>query len=380
MSNASSTRTSNARVSSTIFCEFGAKRAMPSSFWRSPASVGASVPVAVAGAWLKVRRCWSMRSFPNSRYAYIRSWHKAAVTQTISDNVNKHKLPGKLPEHASMAAILSPHQSMCATGQLSSQLMSTPTPAASGTTPWLALLSIALGASLAPLDSSVNVAFPAIISAFARPITDIRWVIIVYVLVYASLPLVFGRAGDVFGHRRVFLFGLGWCAVAYLGCALASQFHWLLLARINQGVGSALILATAPALFTLTLPAGQRTRGVALYTLAFAISATLGPLIGGALVQSFGWPAVFWMRIPIALAAIIMTLALVPAAPRSDAGNRDGARFDPLSGIALALGLAATLLVLGQGAHFGWTSPITLALGGTGVIMLWQFSTQRSSW
>ena len=240
-------------------------------------------------------------------------------------------------------------------------------------TPWLALLSVALGASLAPLDASVNAAFPSIISAFERPIADIRWVIIVYVLTYASLPLVFGRAGDVFGHRRVFLLGLMWSAIAYLGCALASQFHWLLLARINQGVGSALILATGPALVTLTLPVEQRTRGIALYTFAFATSQALGPLIGGALVQWFDWPAVFWMRIPIAVVAMIMIFAWVPAPPLAQSAAAAKARFDPFSGIALALGLAATLLVLGQGAHFGWNSPITAALALTGAAMLWLF-------
>jgi EmrB/QacA subfamily drug resistance transporter len=256
--------------------------------------------------------------------------------------------------------------------------MSTSAPnAARGPTPWLALLSIALGASLAPLDSSVNAAFPSIISHFARPIADIRWVIIVYVLTFASLPLVFGRAGDLFGHRRIFILGLAWCAIAHLGCSLASQFHWLLFARINQGVGTALILATAPALITLTLPVEQRTRGIALYTLAFASSQTLGPLVGGALVQSFGWPAVFWMRIPIALVAIVMTFALVPAPVKShinpDNASSKANALDPLTGLALAFGLAATLLFLGQGGHFGWTSPTTMMLAVTGVTLLWLF-------
>ena len=247
----------------------------------------------------------------------------------------------------------------------------------SSRTPWLVLVSIALGGSLAPLDSAVNVAFPAITSAFERPIADIRWVIIVYVLTYASLPLMFGRAGDVFGHRRVFLFGLVWCAFAYLGCMLATQFQWLLLARINQGVGSALVLATAPALITLTLPAAQRTRGIALYTLAFALSAALGPLIGGALVQTFGWPAVFWMRIPVALIAVAMTLLFVPAPRLAKSNKAATGQFDPLSGVALAVCLATTLLVLGQGAPFGWTSPITLALAVTSIFMLWQFTMRQ---
>ena len=204
------------------------------------------------------------------------------------------------------------------------------------------LLSVALGTSLAPMDSSVNAAFPAITNAFSLSVTDIRWVIIVYVLTYASLPLAFGRVGDLFGHRRVFLLGLIWSAIAYLGCALATQFHWLLLARINQGIGTALLLATAPALVTLSMPPEQRTRGIALYVSAFAASQTIGPLLGGALVQWFDWPAVFWMRIPIALVAIVLTITMIPTPPKP----QQRVAFNPLSGIMLSIGLAATLLML----------------------------------
>jgi predicted MFS family arabinose efflux permease len=233
--------------------------------------------------------------------------------------------------------------------------------------------SIALGASLAPLDSAVNAAFPTITGHFARTVADIRWVIIVYVLTYAALLLGFGRLADLVGHRRVFLAGLAWCAVALSLCALAQHFEALLAARVAQGVGTALVLASAPALVTLTLPPSRRTRGIAVYTLGFALAATLGPLAGAALVQHFGWPAVFWMRVPLALVAIALTLWQVPA-PRPPL---DGQRFDGLSGITLALGLATTLLALGQGGHFGWGSPTTLALAASGVVLLALFARRQ---
>jgi len=256
--------------------------------------------------------------------------------------------------------------------------LSTPPPAsptaAAAARPWLAVASVALGASLAPLDSAVNTAFPTIIAAFGQPVPAIRWVIIVYVLTYAALLLGFGRLADAAGHRRVFLGGLAWCAVALSLCALAERFETLLAARVAQGVGTALVLASAPALVTLTLPPRQRTRGIAVYTFGFAVAATAGPVLGGALVQHFGWPAVFWMRVPIALAAIALTLWRVPAPVRGDAG----ARFDPVSGIALALGLAGSLLALAQGGHFGWGSATTLALaaGGAGALA-WFVLRQR---
>jgi len=230
-----------------------------------------------------------------------------------------------------------------------------------------------VGASLAPLDSAVNAAFPTITAFFDQPVSSIRWVIIVYVLTYASLLLAFGRLADLFGHRRVFLAGLAWNAVALSLCALANEFQWLLAARLCQGVGTALVLASAPALVTLSLPQEQRTRGIAVYTFAFASAATAGPLLGGALVQAFGWPAVFWMRVPIALVAIVATLALVPAPPRA----APGARFDGASGAALALGLATALLAAGQGGHFGWGSPETLGLAVVGAGLLAWFTRRQ---
>jgi len=239
--------------------------------------------------------------------------------------------------------------------------------------PGLALASIALGASLGPLDSAVNVAFPNITAAFAQPVSAMRWVVIVYVLTYASLLLAFGRMADLFGHRRVFLAGLVWCTAALALCAVAQAFPWLLGARVAQGVGTALLLASAPALVTLSLPPEQRTRGIAVYTFAFACASAVGPVAGGLLVQAFGWPAVFWMRVPLAVAAIVLTLRHVPAPEPAAAG----ARFDGLSGAALALGLAGVLLGTGQGGNFGWSSPFTLALLLGGAALLAFFARRQ---
>lgn len=239
---------------------------------------------------------------------------------------------------------------------------------------WLVLATIALGASLAPLDSAVNVGFPAITAAFAQPVENIRWVVIVYVLTYASLLLGFGRIADLFGHRRVFLAGIVWCMVALSLCALAPDFATLLAARVAQGVGSALVLATGPALVTLSLPPEQRTRGVGVYTFAFAAAATVGPLAGGALVQLFGWSAVFWFRIPVAVVALGLTLALVPAPQRR---ATDAGRFDPWTGLALAAGLAALLLAMGEGRHFGWSSAPTLGLAVAGSVCLVLFHRRQ---
>jgi MFS family permease len=235
------------------------------------------------------------------------------------------------------------------------------------------LAAVCLGASLAPLDTSVNVAFPAITADLDQPVAEIRWVVIVYVLTYGALMLGFGRLADVVGHRRVFLAGLAWSAVAFALCAAAPDFELLLAARVGQGVGAALLLASAPALVTLSLPESRRTRGVAIYTFAFAVSNMLGPLVGGALVQRYGWPSVFWFRILVALAAIALTLYAVPPASARDPRTR----ADPVTGALLAAGLAAGLLALSQGGTLGWRSAETLVLAGTGLGLLVAFTHRQ---
>src|SRR5262245_18333337 len=116
---------------------------------------------------------------------------------------------------------------------------------------WLRLVLAGLGTSVVPLDTAVNIAFPDMTASFGLPIQTIQWVVICYVLTYASLMLAFGRVGDIFSHGRVFRIGLLWSAVAYLLCAAAPSYGWLLFCRFLQGVGASLIVSCAPALVTL---------------------------------------------------------------------------------------------------------------------------------
>lgn len=216
-----------------------------------------------------------------------------------------------------------------------------------------------LGVSAAPLDSSVNIAFPDITASFGLPVESIQWVIIGYVLTYASLVLGAGRLGDVIGHRRVFLTGILVTLVALLACAAAPAFGWLIAARIAQGVGSALLLGAGPALITLAYPESQRLRTIGIYTLCFGLSGAVGPALGGLLVTHFGWPGVFWFRTPVLLVALAV-LAVTPV-PRPPAGTVP-ARFNALGGGSLVAALVCLLLALGQGQRLGWTSVWTVLL------------------
>jgi MFS family permease len=204
-------------------------------------------------------------------------------------------------------------------------------------------LAVGLGATLVWLDFAVNVAFPDIVQSFALVIGDVQWVVIAYVLTYTSLMLIVGRIGDMLGHARVFRLGLLWSAAAFVCCALAPSFPLLLLSRFLQGVGAALILSCGPALATSLDSEERRSRVLGAYTMMMALGATLGPILGGALTATWGWPAVFWFRLPVALAALA-ALGRLRAAPRTAAGER----VDIAGALLLIAGLVAFVLALNR--------------------------------
>lgn len=180
------------------------------------------------------------------------------------------------------------------------------------------LVVVGIGTAAVQLDTAVNIAFPAITRGFGLAIDEIRWVVISYVLTYASLLLAFGRLGDRIGHARVFRVGLVVTVVAQLLCAWAGSFETLLAARVLQGVGAALVLSVGPALTTGLFEESRRTRVLGSYAMMIGVAATLGPWIGGALVAIWDWPGVFWFRVPVALVALaLFHPALAPADPRA---------------------------------------------------------------
>jgi len=209
----------------------------------------------------------------------------------------------------------------------------------------LGTAAICLATLAQPLDSSVNVAFPDIVNSFHLAVADIQWVVISYTLTYAALMLVCGRAGDLFGHRPIFLIGSATGTLAFLCCTIAPTYGWLLAARVLQGIAAALSLSCGPALITALYPQDQRTRALGVYTLMFGIGGALGPLVGGPLVQAWGWPAVYAFRVPIALGALALGFTL-PAK-----SQRAGGRFDGLGATLLVVAIAALLLALNQLQH-----------------------------
>ena len=220
------------------------------------------------------------------------------------------------------------------------------------------LIVILLGTLLGPLDSAVNIAFPDITMSFGIELKAIRWVVIAYVATYASLMLVFGRIGDLFGHQRVFGSGLLVCIAGFVICSQAKDYNWLLSARALQGLGTAMVLSCGPALATNLFGEHFRSRILGIYSMAFGLGGAVGPSIGGVLVDLWGWPAVFWFRIPLALTAFVILIVLqMPPSPRAHG------RFDLTDSFLLAGATGLFLLFLSQ-FELASTYPVHFGLLG----------------
>lgn len=212
---------------------------------------------------------------------------------------------------------------------------------------YLGLFVVSLGASLATMDVAVNVAFPAITAAFALDTRAIRWVVVYYVVTYACLTLAFGRLGDAIGHRRVFRAGLFVALGGYLGCALAPSYQTLLLARVVQGVSTALLLSCAPALCTQLFDETRRTHALGTHAAMTSVAATFAPVLGGLCIAWMDWSGVFWMRMPF----VAIALALLHRLPKLDHTSQAADRFGLASlAAAIALLLLAPSTLDGDGS------------------------------
>ena len=224
------------------------------------------------------------------------------------------------------------------------------------------LLIAGLSGLLASLDTSVNIAFPAITQAFEINLMSIQWVVVSYVLTYASLLLGCGRLADLFGHWRILTIGLLTSTAAFVVCGSAQTFTWLLMGRMLQGVGVALVFGSAPALVTLAVTGAERARALGFYQMNLATGFAIGPLLGGVLVDVFGWRGVFLYR---ALPALIITwFTSGHNQTGQGAGSRE--RFDLLGAVTLTLGTAGLLLAMSRSRDLGWMAPEVLVLAGAG--------------
>lgn len=227
------------------------------------------------------------------------------------------------------------------------------------------LAVVGLGTFMAALDGSVvNIALPLIQRDYGVPMATVTWVVTAYLLAISSLLLAFGRLGDIHGYRRLYAAGFAVFGAASLLCGLAPSLGWLVLARVVQGTGAAMLMAVGPALLTAAFPPGERGRALGLQATATYTALTVGPSLGGWIAGHLGWPWVFFVNLPVAAAGCLAARAL----PSDGQGSCQP--FDLAGAALLAAGLVALLVALTRGEEWGWRSPAVEALLAAGALLL----------
>jgi EmrB/QacA subfamily drug resistance transporter len=217
----------------------------------------------------------------------------------------------------------------------------------------LVLATCCMSLFIVGLDSTVvNVALPTMRRELHAPVSGMQWTIDAYTLVLASLLMLGGSTGDRLGRKHVFRVGLLIFVAASAACALAPSLGWLIGFRMLQAIGGSMLNPVAMSIITNTFTErAERARAIGIWGGVVGFSQALGPLIGGALVDSVSWRAIFWVNVPVGVAAVVLTTLLVPnskaAKPR---------RIDPVGQVLVIIILGSITYAIIEGPDAGWTS------------------------
>ena len=224
---------------------------------------------------------------------------------------------------------------------------------------WWTLAAMCFALFMVMLDNTVvNVALPSIQRSFDASLSSLEWTINAYSLSFAVLLVTGGRLGDIFGRRKVFLIGVVIFAAASATIGFAPTEGWLVASRAIQGCGAALMMPGTLSIITNTFPPAERGKAIGMWAGVSAIALALGPLLGGWLTEDVSWRAIFFINIPVAIVAVIVTLFAT-----HESRDETATREVDYPGIAtLTIGLTALVLALVEANSWGWGSPQIIGL------------------
>ncbi|HSP09299.1 MAG TPA: DHA2 family efflux MFS transporter permease subunit [Candidatus Dormibacteraeota bacterium] len=216
--------------------------------------------------------------------------------------------------------------------------------------PWLILVVLTTGFFMILLDTTiVNVAIPAMSTALNTTLDQILWVLNAYILVYAVLLITAGRLGDLFGQRTLFAVGLFVFTLASALCGISQTVNELIAARILQGVGGALLTPQTLAILTSIFPPERRGAAFGVWGGVAGLATIAGPTIGGAIITYISWRWIFFINVPIGIAALIATFAIIPDLRP---GRRQG--WDLVGVVLASAGLFGIVFGLIEGQRYNW--------------------------
>ncbi|WP_366922904.1 MFS transporter [Metallumcola ferriviriculae] len=233
---------------------------------------------------------------------------------------------------------------------------------------WI-LFAVAVGTFMGPLDSSVvNIALPSISAFYNVTLSTVEWVVMSYLLVISSLLLTYGRMGDLYGHRKIYISGFAIFTIGSLLCAVSPTIAWLIIFRALQAIGAGMMMSMGPAIITDITPPRERGKSLGVVAVSVSVALTAGPVLGGFLTNTFGWESVFLINIPIGILAIILALKVIPPT-----GGDEAQPFDIAGSTLLFLALISILYSLSNGQSMGWTNPLVIGLLAAGIVIMISF-------
>jgi EmrB/QacA subfamily drug resistance transporter len=236
---------------------------------------------------------------------------------------------------------------------------------------WWTLAAMCFALFMVMLDNTVvNVALPSIQRDLHASISGLEWTVNAYTLTFGTLIVTGGRLGDLFGRRRMFLFGVVVFALSSAGIGLSPSDAWLVAGRAVQGIGAAFMMPATLSIITNAFPAHERGKAIGTWAGVSAIALALGPVLGGALVEHVSWRAIFYLNLPVAAGALLVTLY----ATKESRDETVEPSVDITGVLLLSGGLGALVLALVEGNSWGWDSTRIVVLLAASVVALVGFA------
>jgi EmrB/QacA subfamily drug resistance transporter len=241
---------------------------------------------------------------------------------------------------------------------------------------WWTLLAVCIATFMLLLDITiVNVALPAIQRALKASFSDLQWVVDAYALALATCVLTMGALADLYGRKRLFIIGITLFTLASVACGLSNDALFLIIGRGVQGIGGAMMFATALALLSQEFHGKERGTAFGLWGATIGAAVAVGPLAGGMLTSWLSWRWIFLVNIPVGIVAVFLS-----ARELHESSDPEHSRLDPPGLVTLTGGLLCLILALIEGNKHGWTSGLILGLIVAAAILLGLFvATQLRS-
>ncbi len=235
---------------------------------------------------------------------------------------------------------------------------------------WFILCTVLLGASMSALDVSiVNVAMPTLNSTFKVSVSVIEWVAIAYTLSLTVFLPLFGKLADMYGRSRLYNIGFIVFSAGSLFCGLSPSVGYMIVSRIIQAIGAGLLQANSVALITHAFPSSERGKAIGIQGAVQAVSMSVGPFVGGILIATVGWRAIFLINIPIGILGTVAALFILPP----DQQIKEKQKVDYAGAALFASGLALLMLAFNEVVGLGWSSHIIILYFVSGLSLLCLF-------